>query len=151
MKKRPQSDLDSECSFSNLPKNEIETACKYEYMRESRALRDALNGKGFYRKPVFSLFVHDSMTPGMMYRLVLALRKAGFPKPWTALKKNARKELIPAISDWYEERKKTYPPVVIEDTLPERDLEGERERLVCEQSLVTGFTNPKRDFARRLC
>src|SRR5262245_25115483 len=40
MKKLPQSDLDAECKFWDLPENEIETACKYEYMRESQALRD---------------------------------------------------------------------------------------------------------------
>src|SRR5262245_15058473 len=37
--KKAQSDLDVECDFSDLPPAEREAACKYEYMRESRALR----------------------------------------------------------------------------------------------------------------
>jgi hypothetical protein len=40
MKKQPQFNFDTECNFSDLPKAEREAACKYEYMRESQALRD---------------------------------------------------------------------------------------------------------------
>ena len=38
MKKTPF-DLDAECNFSDLPREQTEGACKYEYMRESGGLR----------------------------------------------------------------------------------------------------------------
>jgi hypothetical protein len=41
--KKPQFDL--ECNFSDLPPKELEAACKYEYMRESQALRTAVRDK----------------------------------------------------------------------------------------------------------
>jgi hypothetical protein len=117
-------DIDAECKFSDPRSAELlETVCKYEYMRESQALRDAINGKDSRRRPVFSPFVHDSMRPGGIYRLVLALQKAGFPKPWNKLKQNARRELVSAISEWDKEGKKRNPPVVIEAASPEPDEE----------------------------
>jgi hypothetical protein len=62
------------------------------------------------------------------YRLVLALRQAGFPKPWRKLDTNAQNELIRVIGEWDEKRKEAYPPVVIEAGL-ERYLEREQEQL----------------------
>jgi len=66
---------------------------------------------------------------GDMYRLVLALLNTGFPKPWRTLKEDAQRELITAISEWEKEREKSYPPVVIEDAVPERDLEREGDQV----------------------
>jgi hypothetical protein len=221
MKKQTRKfDVDAECKFSDVPPLEIEAACKYEYMRESHALRvkvkkepepsiapylhriapyrDRLfrsckadcprqwglqrnkQGPAEYRiycshcgnavdlpcddwvlkfvalasRPATASpteaskatkvpsFCGETFTRVETYRLIFALRKAGFPKPWTTLKKNARKELIPVISGWYEERKKAYPPVVIEEAMPEQDLEGERERLVRQQSLIAKPKSP---------
>jgi hypothetical protein len=143
MKKRtPKFDVDAECKFSGVPPLEIEAACKYEYMRESQTLRDALKRKDFHQRPVFSSVVHDSMRPSGMYRLMFALRKAGFPKPWNKLNKNAQRKLVAAIHEWDAKRKESDPPVVIEDAVPEQDLEGERERLVGEQSVITKPKSP---------
>jgi hypothetical protein len=126
-------DFKNECDFRDLRgrrASEIETACKYEYMREFQALRDGLknsrdDSKGTpLRRQDLPSFVQESR--GATYRLVLALRKAGFPKPWKTLKEDGQKELIKAISEWENE---SYLPVVIEDAVPERDLEREREQL----------------------
>jgi hypothetical protein len=228
MKQRSQFDFDAESNFRGLPPPEIEAACKYEYLRKSRALTDKVNNEPQssigpyrhrldpYRERLVSLckadwplrrpqkhppqkhppqeqyifqksrdpnatsadyriycrycdkaadlpcddwvnelfetaqreavhggqgaeevkkstkcfapasfFSDETLTRGEIYRLVFALRKAGFPRPWTTLKKNARKELISPISEWYEQRKKSYPPIVIEEATPERDLQRE--------------------------
>ena len=69
-----------------------------------------------------------SLTRLGWFRLTLALRKAGFPAPWKELNDDARNELIRAIGEWDEERRKSYPPVVIEEAVPERDLQRERQR-----------------------
>src|SRR5262249_26274997 len=48
--KKAQSDLEAVCDFAELPPKMIEAVCKYEYMRESRALRAAVRdevNKGF--------------------------------------------------------------------------------------------------------
>ena len=130
MEKEAQFDLDAECNFQGLSDEEIETACKYEYMRESQALRDGVknsrdDSKGTpLRQQHLPSFVQESR--GAMYRLVFALRKAGFPKPWKTLREDAQKELFKAISKWENE---SYPPLVIEDAVPERDLERERAQL----------------------
>jgi len=119
-------DLDAECDFRRLSPEEIETACKYEYMRESQALRDAVGGQK--KKPPAQVplsFGQDLNFPEL-FLLVLALNKAGFPKPWKQLRKNSRMELILRISKWETERKKSLPPLVIETAsieLDERKLE----------------------------
>src|SRR5215470_11223315 len=112
MRKRGKFDLDGECNFSELPPEQIETACMYEYMRESQALRDALDRTQQNRPAgqVLPAFVHQTFTGGEKYRLVLALLKAGFPKPWKALKTNARKALSTTLGEWEEEHKKSCPP-----------------------------------------
>src|SRR5437773_6877706 len=74
-------------------------------------------------------FCGETFTRGDTYRLVFPLRKAGFPKPWNTLEENAQKELITAIGEWEKERIKSCPPIKIEDAVPERDLEREREQL----------------------
>src|SRR5215510_505018 len=127
MKKRAQkSDLDAECKFADLPSPEIETACKYEYMRESQRLRDAVQRDGH---PVLPSFLQENLNWYEVLRLMSALRKARFAKPWNSLKPNAKRELILTVSEWDEERKKSDPAVVIEDATPVRDLEGELKQL----------------------
>ena len=54
-----------------------------------------------------------------------ALLKAGFPTPWKELNDDARSELIRVIGEWDEERKKSYPPLVIDEAVIERDLQRE--------------------------
>jgi hypothetical protein len=193
MKKRPQKcDFETECKFLDLPQNEIETACIYEYMRESQALRDRLKEQPdpsvfhhphldrlapyldrlsrscracprewvFQQNPyriycswcdnavdlpsddwVRELFeagqqeatrfaenrkekeraqkVPPSFTLGEQFRLISALLKVGFPKPWNLLTKAAQKELVSVIGQWDENRQKSYPSVVIRAGVPE--------------------------------
>jgi hypothetical protein len=45
IKQRSQFDFDAESNFRGLPPPEIEAACKYEYLRESRALTDKVNNE----------------------------------------------------------------------------------------------------------
>jgi hypothetical protein len=204
MKKQGEFDLDAECKFSDLPSDlapeEIKTVCTYEYMRESKALTNALS------EPSIAPYVNDlycscktdcvreyhpqkkragvtieyqiscphcdnvvplPLTAGdhwerqfdeycsaglvrpsfarefnwdATYRLVLALRQAGFPKPWKTLKDDAQQELIRAISNWDEERKKTYPPVVIEPGF-ERDLERNKSRVLVSRSGASNLSS----------
>ena len=191
MKKHGEFDFDTECDFSTLPpkfsREYIKTICIYEYMRESRALTNALsepsiapylnnlycscktncvreyhlqkkragtaieyqiycahceNGvplpstAGDHWERQFDEYCSAGlMRPSFArefnwdatYRLVLALRQAGFPKPWKILKDDAQQELIRVIANWDEEHKKTYPPVVIELGF-ERDFEREQQQ-----------------------
>jgi len=97
-------------------------ACNYEYMRESEALRDAIakpenKGRGFP-----TLFLPDLTFSQLGLRL-LALRRAGFPKPWKRLTKDSQDRLVSLLAEWREETMwgnkslgipPDYPPVVIE-------------------------------------
>jgi hypothetical protein len=143
MKKQGEFDLNAECNFSGLKETEeIETACKYEYMRESQALRDEIENLGTdwnreYKvfnhsgailasrpRPILPLFAHENLRASERYHLVYdALWKAGFPKPWKQLDQHAKLELIKRITGWKENRKKSHPPVVIEAASPELDEE----------------------------
>ena len=137
-------DPDAECNFqalSGLSPKEIETACKYEYMRESQALRDELeNSEADYNREyklfnesgaiiasrprrVLPSFAHENLRASERYHLVNELQMAGFPKPWNMLPKEAQKRLRSSISEWDEERKKSNPPVLIEAVSPEPDEE----------------------------
>jgi len=134
--KKAQSDLDAEWNFSDLPPAEGEAACKYEYMRESQALRNKLEAARSKdqkervkekRENTAERFLRGETVPwGGQFRLRVALLKAGFPKPWNQLTKAAREELVRVISQWYAELKKSYPPVVIKAGVAERDYERER-------------------------
>jgi len=137
MKKQPQFNFDTECNFSDLLRSEREAACKYEYMRESHTLRDKLEAarsaesakdqkEGAHEKRVNAAdrFFRGETEPwGRHFGLHVALLKTGFPKPWNQLTKAARKELAEVISRWDDERKESYPPVVIRAGIPERDYE----------------------------
>ena len=131
---KAECDLEANCNFADLlPKQMrrqesalIETACKYEYMRESQALRDKLNEarstesaverKGNAAVP----FIHGKTALwGGQFRLLVALLEPGFPKPWKRLTKQAQKELVAVIGGWDENRKKSYPPVLIRAGAPE--------------------------------
>jgi hypothetical protein len=76
-------------------------------------------------RPALPSFVERYLTRGEKYWLALALQQAGFPKPWKKLKKDARNKLSRVISGWYEEQKKSYPPLVIEKAEAERDWRHE--------------------------
>jgi hypothetical protein len=201
MKKQSQFDFDAECNFSGLPPHEIETACKYEYMRESKGLRGLCNSAEASIAPYLSKLSRsckpdcprqyrlqqnkeepkqyrfhcshcdqavnvpritivrwkrqlgkehrlsarrvrpsfaDEFGWDATLRLVLALRNAGFPKPWKLLSEDARQGLIKAITGWDNERKGVYPPVAIESAL-ERDLEANKSRVLVSRS---GALNP---------
>ena len=131
--KKGRSDLDRECNFKpllpGLSSKEIKTLCLYEYMRESQALRDLHDQDDASNRPVVRVrpAFADKFGWDATLRLVLALRNAGFPNPWKALSKSARDQLSQAFTGWDDERKKNYPPVVIEPAL-ERDLEREQEQ-----------------------
>jgi hypothetical protein len=51
-------DLDAECNFQVLSDEATETACKYEYMRESQALRDEIENFGTDWNREYKLFNH---------------------------------------------------------------------------------------------
>ena len=129
MKERAYSDLVAECNFSQLPPEQIEAACEYEYRRESKALRDrvkaARSSKSAKREKesaiVLPSFSKKTLTRGELYRLMLALLKTGFPRPWNKLKATGRKQFVRTISEWDKERKKAYSPVAIEEAVLERD------------------------------
>ena len=74
--------------------------------------------------------------------MMSALRKAHFPKPWNSLKRNAKRDLVLTVSKWDEERKKSDPPVVIEDATPTRDLEAKLEQLPHARLLAGMAFNP---------
>jgi hypothetical protein len=102
--------------------SDIETACKYEYMRESQALRDAL-AKGEKKGPVLPSRFLPVLTFPQLGRLMLALQKAGFPTPWKRLAKVSRKRLVSLLAQSREETMRgdkaaeippIYPPLVIE-------------------------------------
>src|SRR6266446_3089345 len=142
MKKRTQFDFDGECKFSfGKPESKkvVVTACKYEYMRESQALRNKLEAARSAesakdqkervkerRENAAERFLRGKTVPwGGQFWLHVALLEAGFPKPWNQLTEAAREELVRVISGWYAEHKKSYPPVVIKAGVPERDYERE--------------------------
>jgi len=121
-------DLQGECDFRDLSPAEIETACVYEYMRESKTLGDALNcptdaerKKKSRELPPFFLW----MTDNQFFSLIVALQKAGFPKPWKCLSKASQRRLVSflAKSTRGMERgdKERFPPVMIEEGAAEFD------------------------------
>ena len=114
-------------------------ACKYEYMRESQRLRDSVQQNSY---PVLPSFLQENLNLYEVLRLMSALRKAHFPKPWNSLKGNAKRDLVLTVSKWDEERKKSDPPVVIEDATPTRDLEAELEQLPHARLLAGMASNP---------
>jgi hypothetical protein len=115
-------DLDAECDFRRLTSDEeIEAACLYEYMRESKALRDAVGGQkkgalverrtevathcvcfGLWRwampkrtqTPQVPLSFGHRLSFPDLFCLVLALEKSGFPRPWQQLGKASREQLV---------------------------------------------------------
>jgi hypothetical protein len=137
-------DLRSECKW-NLKElsaaGELEAACKYEYMRESQALRDEIeNSETNYNREfklfnysgaiiasrprrVLPSFAYENLRASERYHLAVALQKAGFSKPWNTLRKDAQRELVSLVGEWDKERKKSNPPVVVEAASPEPDEE----------------------------
>ena len=57
--------------------------------------------------------------------MILALLRAGFPEPWKQLNEDARSEFTRTMREWDWDRQKSYPPVLIEQAVVERDLEQE--------------------------
>src|SRR6266487_331472 len=74
-------------------------ACKYEYMRESQRLRDSVQQNSY---PVLPSFLQENLNLYEVLRLMSALRKAHFPKPWNSLKGNAKRDLVLTVSKWDE-------------------------------------------------
>lgn len=109
-------DLDAECNFSALPREEIELAGMYEYWRESQPLREALRNRRLQMPPSFA----SDLSFGSVVLLWAELRKAGFPKPWNSLKKSARRRLL----GWHQETKQDQRAIVIEDITPYLDADG---------------------------
>jgi len=82
--------------------SQIEGPCLYEYMRESPALREAIADVE-HASPLPSRFFPD-LTLAQLARLLLALRKAGFPKPWRRLAKESKEQLIWLLAESRRER-----------------------------------------------
>jgi hypothetical protein len=133
MKKWAQSDLDAECNFSGLPSEEIGTGCVYEYVRESRAFKAAIavdsENRSDASQPRVVAPSIQSLSFNNIVSLITVLREAGFPKPRKNLFDKAHKELEIAMSGWREALKQRYPPLLVEEATPERDLEREHEEL----------------------
>ena len=111
-----------------MPQQEIEAACKYEYMRESQLLRDKLtatprDGKTLPRI-VLPSFAKD-FTVRERFLLIRALQDAGFPKPWNKLSDDSQKELVAVMRGKHELNEKLHPPLVIEAVELVRDFEAE--------------------------
>jgi len=116
--------------------SEIKAACLYEYARESQMLRDAINAqtederkeKAYgLRTPFFLSFSAERFV-----RLLLALQRAGFPRPWKGLSKASRAELLSLLAKSTGRNtkdKKLYPPVIIEQGAAEFDLSENRWRV----------------------
>lgn len=118
--------LDFRGLCSSASPSEIEAKCLYENMRESGMLRDTLKREDEWRiigapyrlRSRFFL----SFTVEQLFRLMLALQRAGFPKPWQGLSKASRAELISLLA--CPDRsgdKELNPPVMIEPGAAEFD------------------------------
>src|SRR4029434_5252084 len=92
--------------------------------------------------PAWPSFLQDNLKLYEVRRLMSALRKAHFPKPWNSLKRNAKRDLVLTVSKGDEERKKSDPPVVMEDATPTRELEAELEQLPHARLLAGMASNP---------
>jgi hypothetical protein len=113
--------------FRDLTAWELQAACLYEHMRESRMLRGALTAatederkeKAFGLSPFLLRFSEERF-----FRLMVALQDAGFPKPWQGLSKASRAQLVSLLakSTGHAEDKKLYPPIIIEQGAAEFDL-----------------------------
>jgi hypothetical protein len=122
-------DLEAECDFRGLPPKEIETACLYEYMRESQTLRDALNAATEEERRekeselVTRFFL--SFTAEQFVGLMCLLQQAGFPKPWKRLSKPSQRQLVLLLAGYTKRTlgkdKELYPPVIVEEGAPEFD------------------------------
>jgi len=121
-------DVDAECKFRRIPQREVETACKYEYMRESQSLINKLTAgpKEREEQPRGALptFAQD-FTVAEKYALVVALQKAGFPAPWNGLSQAHKNELALGIGGNDEEGEKRNPPIMIEQVEVVRDFDAE--------------------------
>lgn len=121
--------LDFRELFSSASPSEIEAACLYEYMRESRMLRDAINGrtederkeKAYGLKTPFFLGFKEEQ----FFRLMLTLQEASFPRPWKALPKLPQAQLVSLIAKSMRRDKQLYRTVVIEEASVELDHCGE--------------------------
>jgi hypothetical protein len=120
-------DLEAECDFRGLPPEEVEAACKYEYLRESQTLRATISDP---KKSV------PGLLPGLtlfelLFRWMPALRTAGFPKPWKQLSKASKTQLVSLLAKsrkgMIRGDKALYPPVVIEEASVEFDRSGETD------------------------
>jgi hypothetical protein len=117
-------DLDAECDFRRLTSDEMEAACKYEYLRESQTLRDTISDP---KKSVPGLLPSLTLFD-LLFRWMPALRTAGFPKPWKRLSKASKTQLISLLAQsrkgMIRGDKALYPPVVIEQASVELDHFG---------------------------
>src|SRR5262245_7178835 len=117
--------LDFRDLFSSASPADIEAACLYEYLRESQTLRDAINAemederkeKSYRLKTPFFL----GFTEEQFFRLMLTLHQAGFPKPWKALPKEFRAQLVLLLAKSMRRDKGLHPAVVIEEASVEFD------------------------------
>jgi hypothetical protein len=106
----------------DAPSSEIEAACKYEYMRESQALRDVLDvptEDERKKKAAFALNApfFRNFTERQFFRLILSLQRAGFPRPWKNLAKRNQRQLVSLLAGskaTVRGDKELNPPVIIE-------------------------------------
>jgi len=123
--------LDFRDLFCSASPSDIEAGCLYEYMRESRLLRDTLNvetgdERGKKRPPYglatpFFLGFSDEQ----LFRLLVSLPEAGFPRPWKTLPKEFQGQFVSLLAKSTRRDKELYPPVAIEEGSVEFDHYGE--------------------------
>src|SRR5438874_4721509 len=104
--------------------SQIEAVCLYEYMRESRMLRDTLKREDEWRMIGTPYGLRSrfflSFTVEQFFCLMLALKRAGFPKPWKKLSTKSRKALVSLLSCLDPSGdNESYTPVMIERGLIE--------------------------------
>ena len=115
--------LGTECDFRDLASQELEWCCKYEYLRESKGLREGLANRKCEALPVVSCA--DWMDNA---RIAFALRKAGYPAPWKKLGAKTRANLAQVLS-WNSKDQKRHPVLRVQEFAPAHDP-VEEERLL---------------------
>jgi hypothetical protein len=71
---------------------EMEAACKYEYMRESQALRNFLGTQKHATQATVSPWMDLTLVKGLDWMVLL--QRAGFPRSWRMLTKTERQNLV---------------------------------------------------------
>jgi hypothetical protein len=106
-----------------LATDDTKWCCKYEYLRESKGLREGLANPRRESAPAVSCadWIDNA-------RLVFALLKAGYPAPWNKLDVKSKEDLTQVLS-WNSKNQERHPVFMAQEFEPGHDPD-ERGRLV---------------------